>query len=106
MGFEPGFEFLVEFLAALLIGLALLGEDDVVVLVMSHLTAEAGFFVTEAGGEVAVRHAEIDCGLFDGVEGYPALFGFDVYGYGVCCGDVHFELGVRRFEVGGMRYEV
>lgn len=54
MGFEPGFEFLVELLAALLIGLALLGEDDVVVLVMSHLTAEAGFFVTEAGGEVAV----------------------------------------------------
>ena len=86
---EEALQFLVELLAALLIGLALLGVDDVVVLVMSHLTAEAGFFVTEAGGEVAVRHAEIGCGLFDGAEGDPALFGFDVYGYGVCCCDVH-----------------
>lgn len=89
MGFEPVHEFFVELLAALLIGLALLGEDDVVVLVMSHLTDEAGFFVTEAGGEVAVRHAEIGSCLFDGVEGDPSLFGFDVYGYCVCCGDVH-----------------
>lgn len=59
MGFEPGFEFLVELLAAFLIGLALLCEDDIVVLVKPQREAKAGFVFTEARGNITVRYADV-----------------------------------------------
>ena len=106
MGFEPVHEFFVELPTAFHIGLSLPVDDDIVVLVMPYFLAVAFPFVTEAGGEVTVRHAEIGGSLFDGAEGDPALLGFDVYGYGVCCCVDHGEVGGLRSEVGSLRLEV
>ena len=54
MGFEPVHEFFVELLAAFLIGLALPGEDDIIVLVRPQREAKAGFVFAEANGQEAV----------------------------------------------------
>ena len=99
MGFEPVHEFFVELQTAFYIGLSLPVEDDIVVLVMPYFLAVAFPFVTEAGGEVTVRHAEIGSSLFDGAKGDPTLLGLDVYGYGVCCCVDHGEVGGLRLEV-------
>ena len=59
MGFEPVHEFFVELSTAFLIGLALLCEDDIVVLVRPQRETKAGFVFAEARGNETMRYADV-----------------------------------------------